>query len=396
MRLLFIADGRSPIALHWIDHFVNQGYEVHLASTYQCEPQLDLASLHILPTAFSRMSGTSTTGSIQKRGNLIKGLFKTGTRTKIRQQVIPLTLPRAAKALRRIIGKIQPDLLHALRIPYEGMLTALADPDIPMIISVWGNDFTLQAPATRLMSDYTRKAVQRTDALMADCKRDIRLAHQWGFSKERPAIVLPGGGGVPLDIFFPPVEPISAPVVINPRGLRAYIRNDTFFHAIPQVVDKCPEARFLCPAMQGEPQAERWIADLELENMVTLLPRLDRHEIASLFRQGAVVVSPSEHDGTPNSLIEGMACGCYPVAGDIESIQEWIRHGENGLLVDPADPQALAETILKALEDDVLRTKARIHNLQLVQERAEHGAVMGKAEVFYQMVFESTKDKKGR
>jgi hypothetical protein len=396
MRILFVADGRSPIALNWIDHFVQQGYEIHLASTYQCEPLLDLASLHILPTAFSRMSGTPSQGSNGKSGNLIKWLLSTGTRTKIRQLIIPLSLPRAAKALRRIIEKIQPDLVHALRIPYEGMLTTLADPNVPMIISVWGNDFTLQAPATRSMSSYTRKAVQRTDALMADCQRDIRLAHKWGFPDGRPAIVLPGGGGVQLDIFFPPDEPVSAPVVINPRGFRAYIRNDTFFHAIPLVLDKFPETRFLCAAMQGEPQAERWVAELGLGHVVTLLPRLDREEIAALFRQGAVVVSLSEHDGAPNSLIEGMACGCFPVAGDIESIHEWIKHGENGLLVDPADPQALAEAILTSLGDNELRSKARAHNLQLVAERAEYGAVMQKAVAFYQMVVESTEDRKGR
>jgi hypothetical protein len=332
------------------------------------------------------MSGISSQGESGKSGNLIKRLLNTGTRTKIRQRVIPLSLPRAAKALRRIIEKIQPDLLHALRIPYEGMLTALADPNVPMIISVWGNDFTLQAPATRSMSSYTQKAVQRTNALMADCQRDIRLAQEWGFPGGRPAVVLPGGGGIQLNIFFPPDEPVSAPVVINPRGFRAYIRNDTFFHAIPQVLNQCPEAHFLCAAMEGEQQAERWVAELGLGHVVTLLPRLDREKVASLFRQGAVVVSPSEHDGTPNSLIEGMACGCFPVAGDIESIHEWIKHGENGLLVDPSDPQALAEAILTALKNAKLRAKAHAHNLQLVAERAEYGAVMRKAEAFYQKV----------
>jgi glycosyltransferase involved in cell wall biosynthesis len=396
MRILFIADGRSPTAINWIGHFIHRGHEVHLASTYQCVPQLDLASLHILPTAFSRMGASTSMGESNERSSLIKRLLNTSMRTKIRQRIIPLTLPRAAKALSRILEETRPNLVHALRIPYEGMITALADPKIPMIISVWGNDFTLQARATRLMSGYTRKAARRTDALMADCQRDIRLAHEWGFPEGRPAIVLPGGGGVQLDIFFPPDEPVSAPVVIHPRGLRAYIRNDTFFHAIPHVLGKCPEARFLCAAMQGEPQAERWVADLEIEDTVTLLPRLDREEVADLFRRGAVVVSPSEHDGAPNSLIEAMACGCFPVAGDIESVREWIRHGENGLLVDPADPQALAEAILTALEDDELRAKSRPDNMQLVAERAEYGAVMRKAETFYQMVVESTENRKGR
>ena len=109
-------------------------------------------------------------------------------------------------------------------------------------------------------------------------------------------------------------------------------------------------------------------------------------EMADLFRQAQVVVSPSEHDGSPNSLLEAMACGCFPVAGDIESIREWITHNENGLLVDPSDPRALAQAILTGLDDADLRTQAQDHNMRIIKERAEYGAVMGKAEGFYRNI----------
>jgi glycosyltransferase involved in cell wall biosynthesis len=36
-----------------------------------------------------------------------------------------------------------------------------------------------------------------------------------------------------------------------------------------------------------------------------------------------------------------MACGCYPVVGDIESLREWITPGVNGSLIDPGDVKAL-------------------------------------------------------
>jgi len=42
MRLLYVADGRSPIALNWIQHFIIRGYEVHLVSTFSCDPKLTL------------------------------------------------------------------------------------------------------------------------------------------------------------------------------------------------------------------------------------------------------------------------------------------------------------------------------------------------------------------
>jgi glycosyltransferase involved in cell wall biosynthesis len=272
-----------------------------------------------------------------------------------------------------------------MRIPYEGMLAAMADPHAHLLVSIWGNDFTLHAPATPRMGSYTRQTLQRADALHADCQRDIRLAWNWGFPQDRPYIVLPGGGGIQLDLFSPPdTMPVDLPaLVINPRGFRAYVRNDAFFHAIPLVLAQRPEVRFSCPTMAGEAQAQAWVQELGIGNRVELLPRHSRPQMAELFRRSQVVVSPSTHDGTPNTLLEAMACGCFPVVGDLESLREWITPGVNGLLVDPGDPQALAEAILLALNQPTLRQRAAVHNRLLVEQRAGYQQVMQEAERFY-------------
>src|SRR4030042_5359395 len=115
----------------------------------------------------------------------------------------PLSLPGAARRLEKIIAGVQPDLIHAMRLPYEGMLASLAKTGKPLLISVWGNDFTLHAPSTPWMRHYTRQALLRTAALHPDCRRDQRLAQTWGFSKDKPAVILPGAGGVQPEIFFP-------------------------------------------------------------------------------------------------------------------------------------------------------------------------------------------------
>jgi glycosyltransferase involved in cell wall biosynthesis len=91
-----------------------------------------------------------------------------------------------------------------------------------------------------------------------------------------------------------------------------------------------------------------------------------------------------------------MACGCFPVAGDIESIREWITDSVNGLLCDPTDPQSLAQAILRALNDTDLRYRAREHNLKLIVERAEYGKVMAQAEQFYYKVIEHARSKRER
>jgi glycosyltransferase involved in cell wall biosynthesis len=102
-----------------------------------------------------------------------------------------------------------------------------------------------------------------------------------------------------------------------------------------------------------------------------------------------VSVSPSMHDGTPNTLLEAMACGCFPIAGDLESIREWLVRGETGLIIDPADDEGLAWAILRALQDDGLRQTAARRNIEVIRQRADYPACMQQAEGFYRQVVEA-------
>jgi glycosyltransferase involved in cell wall biosynthesis len=407
MRILFVVDGRSPIALNWIGYFNGREHEVHLVSTFPCDPPEGIASFHVTPVAFSGAKKTSPLAPSLHSGqaplpqgegekpaekSLLWSAGLVGFRTRVRQWLGPLTFRKAAQSLAEVIQQVRPDLIHAMRIPYEGITASLALEQLPsaqppLLISVWGNDFTLHAASNPWMAAYTRRTMKMAAALHTDCFRDQRLAYHWGFLEGRPAVVLPGGGGVQMDLFCPPSdEELRKQVVINPRGVRAYVRNEPFFKSIPRVLERFPEARFICTSMAGEPQALHWIKKLGIERAVDLLPRQKRAEMAVRFQSAQVVVSPSTHDGTPNTLLEAMACGCYPVVGDIEALREWITPGVNGALVDPEDELALAEAVSEGLADAELRRRAAVHNLSLVAEQAEYGKVMREAESFYERI----------
>jgi glycosyltransferase involved in cell wall biosynthesis len=167
------------------------------------------------------------------------------------------------------------------------------------------------------------------------------------------------------------------------------VRNDLFFKAIPLVLAKMPETRFLCPAMQRQPEAERFVRQLGIEESVELLPMLSAQEMADNYRQAQVMVSPSEHDGTPNSMLEAMACGSFPVAGRLDSVEEWIEDGRNGSLVELQDERELAQAIIEALQNANMRAKARKINQGLITERATYGSIMPKVEDFYHEVIAS-------
>src|SRR5260221_1571304 len=379
MKILFVADARSPIATNWIHQFADRGDEIHIASTFQCDLDFPIKSLEVTPVAFSSVKKAS-----QRPGTA--SARTVNLRTAIRQWFGPLTIHRASQRLRGYIERVQPDIIHAMRIPYEGMLAADAYTGIPLIISIWRNDFTLHAPSTSMMSHYTRWTMEVADALHADCQRDVRLAREWGLSGDKPHLVTPGNGGIRSDVFYPASKPVDEPIIINPRGFRPYVRNDSFFKAIPLVLAKHPKAKFICALMAGDAQAEQWIRELNISHAVELLAPLPHFEMADLFRRAQIVVSPSVHDGTPNTLLEGIACGCFPVAGDLESIREWITPNENGLLYDSNDPQSIAEAIIAAIENKNLRSKAAGLNQAIISARAEYKQNMQRAEEFYDRI----------
>ena len=383
MRLLFVTDARSPISRNWIRYFAARGDEVFIASTFDCDVDFPVKRLEFTPVAFSAAKKRASAPSSASSRTL-------SLRTTFRQWFGTLTIPSSARKLRAFIEEVEPDIVHAMRIPYEGMLTAAAlqghGARPPFLVSVWGNDFTLHAPSTPLMKMHTRRVMKSVDALHADVERDVRLARQWGLGRDKVTLVVPGSGGVRGGIFYPPEESVRDAVIVNPRGVRPYVRNDSFFKAIPLVLGKRTDAKFVCSSMQGEAQAMAWVRELGIGNAVELMPPVPFEKMGDVFRRAQIVVSPSVHDGTPNSLIEAMACGCFPIAGDLESIREWITHGQNGLLVDPASPQSIADAILLGLEREDLRREAAGLNANMISTRAEYGANMMRVVEFYKSV----------
>ncbi len=394
MRLLFIADGRSPTALSWLRHWIETGHQTHLVSTFPCDPPPGLASFHILPVAFggmARRQGSNTADSTHQSSFL--GRFR-GLLLPLRYVLGPLSLPRHQARFRALVEEIRPDLVHALRIPFEGMLASVTPVGIPLVVSIWGNDITLHARGSLLMVRLTRRTLRRADGLIADAARDIRLGGEWGFAADRPTLFVPGAGGIRLEEIEAasrsgtlPEELPDVPIVVNPRGQRpGSLRQDVFFQSIPLVLEKIPQALFVCPLLAGDIESEHLVESLGIRSSTKLWPRLEQAQMWALFKKARVFVSPSLHDGTPNSLLEAMACGCFPVVGNIESMQEWITPGVNGLLVDATSPRALADGIIAALENPALCATAKNENARIIAERAAYGRCMAMTEAFYRKV----------
>jgi len=391
LKILILADGRSPITRRWIAMLKPLGFHITLISSYACDPVPGADNFYILPLAFSQFGGSQAgSGGSSGLRNLVKRVRPLAQ--KIRHWLGPWTIEFKKNTLQQIIAAEKPNILHAMRIPFEGMLAGYVDSKIPLIISTWGNDFTLHAPSTMRMGALTRRALARASALISDTQVDAQRAAEWGFATGKPILVVPGNGGIDLAEMQEACKGVikSEPFrVINPRGLRSYVRSDTFFKAIPLVLKEIPDVQFSCTSMKDQPEAENWVRSLGIETNVNLLPLLTQEEVWREFARSQISVSPSTHDGTPNTLLEAMALGCLPICGDLPSIREWITPGENGLLIDPGEPYALADAILQALRSPALISSAASANRLILNDQANIEQVRQKVLKLFQEIIEA-------
>jgi len=106
-----------------------------------------------------------------------------------------------------------------------------------------------------------------------------------------------------------------------------------------------------------EREARRYVMTRRLQG-VEFLGRVTDTEKAQLFRTADVYVSPATgRESFGIVLLEAMAAGTPIVCSDIHGYKGVVRRNEQGILVPPHDPRAIAEATLRLLGDPELRTR---------------------------------------
>ena len=120
------------------------------------------------------------------------------------------------------------------------------------------------------------------------------------------------------------------------------------FAALPDAVRA--RAR-LTLAGNGDLEAIRKLAEPFGEQM-RVLPWIDSSERERLLAQSDVFVLPSYHEGVPMALLEAMAAGLPAIVTPVGGIPEVLRHGVEGLMVEPARVKELSAAMARLVDHD--------------------------------------------
>jgi glycosyltransferase involved in cell wall biosynthesis len=101
-------------------------------------------------------------------------------------------------------------------------------------------------------------------------------------------------------------------------------------------------------------------------------------EPAGLFPQIDFLLQPSTHtEGIPNSVLEAMASGMPVIASRVGGLPEIIADKQTGMLVDPGNPQQIADSVAELIRNAELRSRISREGSEYV--RKNYSAAMATA-----------------
>lgn len=277
------------------------------------------------------------------------------------------------KAFEKKLLEIKPDVVHsfAMQLSCIPILNVMKKyPNIKWMYSSWGSDM--------FYSDYLKiekakmtEALQRIDCLITDCQRDCKIAIEKGFTNKFLG-VFPGNGGVDFDQFVTDQQR----TIILIKGYNLKVARGM------QIVKALDEE--IIPLMQNY-QIIIYGADDRLVNYVNSEERfthlnlkvftnkqfITNNELLGYMSKAYLHIGNSASDGLPNSLIEAMGMGAFPIQSNPGNVTtELIEHQKNGLLInDPEDISEIKSHLKFVFDHPKIVEEAQQYNQVFIKER---------------------------
>lgn len=152
--------------------------------------------------------------------------------------------------------------------------------------------------------------------------------------------------------------------LLGDKGVREYVK------AAQQVKQRYPEAQFdlvgwvdANPNTITKPELDSWIA----AGTINFLGRLS--DVRPSIGDCSVYVLPSYREGTPRTVLEAMAMGRAIITTDAPGCRETVVDGDNGFLVPIKDADALAQAMLRFIEQPQLMAQMGQRSRIIAEEK---------------------------
>lgn len=185
------------------------------------------------------------------------------------------------------------------------------------------------------------------------------LGNQWGVAADRIDVVPLGSNLRQAAISQTRPDNLpwltdSSPILVSPYNLEPRKNLASLLQATARLSSRYDDLKLVLFGRAAittarEENFERAVRELGLGGKVIRCGVLKDHELAELYRRATLFVFPSLYEGFGLPLLEAMSVGACVVARRASAMAEVV--GDAGVLVETAEPEALAAAIAKLLGD---------------------------------------------
>jgi glycosyltransferase involved in cell wall biosynthesis len=291
------------------------------------------------------------------------------------------------RKLRELEAQDRPDAVEFAEVGAEGFVYLLRVRRCPAVVRCHTPTFVLRRYYTSAEMPYDtslttmmeKRCIRRADALTAPSNDMARtVARQCGIEAGRVSVI-PNALDAALFSDPPPRSPGGAQsraesvtrtsedlTVLHVGRMHRVKGVEVLAHAIPQVLEEVPQARFLFighdrPDGRGSTWQQRLVAyfhERGVGESVHFLGAVDQPTLLGWYRQADIAVVPSMlYESFSYTCAQAMAAGVPVVASAIGGIPETVDNGVSGLLVGPGEVGELAQAIVRLAHDPGLRQR---------------------------------------
>lgn len=147
---------------------------------------------------------------------------------------------------------------------------------------------------------------------------------------------------------------------------------DTLLQSISKVIQDFGDAKFVISGEGHRQNKEKLLKiaeKLKIKNSVLFVGYFPDEKLPDLYAASDMFVLPSRYESFPFTILEAQATGLPVISTNVGGIPEIITNNRNGLLVEPANPEQLAEMIIALLQNQEFAEELGRRARQLIEEK---------------------------
>lgn len=339
MKILFISMPSIHVT-RWIENLSDSGHELYWFDI------LDRGEIQVaLPV--NQITGWKN----RKLPNFKGENFLRKKIPAIYRRIQPLLETTVDEVLTKIIHEIQPNLVHSFEMQscsYPILKTMQRFPELKWVYSCWGSDLFYYQNFKR-HNLKIREVLNRVDYLHTDCQRDFNIAKSLGFNGKH-LDVIPGGTGYDLMALEKYRKPLQERKIILVKGYQhLFGRGLVTVEALKEIQSDLQQYEIV--VFGAHPVVIDYIDKNKLPFKTYSRHGLQHDQLLEVMGKALVYIGNSISDGMPNTLLEAMVMGAFPIQSNPGGVTgEIINHGENGLLIsNPENADEIKDLMLQAL-----------------------------------------------